>query len=87
MDVSIELPSKKTINILNLGLIISFSIFLAILMADVEFFPYFGSHFDITHLSFIENLDSLSSSFIYYTSPICIILELLIFPGLYFFVN
>lgn len=83
----IDLPSKRTLNILNSALAISFSIFLAILMADVEFFRYFGSHFNITHLGFITDLDALSSSFLYYTSPASMIIEFLIFPGLYLFVN
>lgn len=66
---------------------IFFSMILAIVMADVEFFRYFGFHMNSTHFTFIESWDSMSSSFLNFASPFTTTFELLIIPGAFFFIN
>lgn len=63
------------------------TILLAIMMADVEFFRYFGFHMNSTHFNFIKNWDSMFSSFANFASPFSTTFELVIVPSAFFLIN
>ena len=78
---------KKVLEILIIAATFLFSILIAIMMADVEFFRYFGCHMNSTHFNFIESWKYMSSSFFSFASPTIMAFELLILPGIFFVVN
>ncbi|MCF6148067.1 MAG: sulfatase-like hydrolase/transferase [Candidatus Kuenenia sp.] len=82
-----EIMPDNIIKSLGVSLKIFFSLLLAIMMADVEFFRYFGFHCNITHLNFLNYTGHISSSFFEFSHPLSMVFELLIFPGLFLFVN
>ncbi|GJQ48578.1 MAG: hypothetical protein HKUEN01_09640 [Candidatus Kuenenia stuttgartiensis] len=80
-----DIMPDKIIKIFGISLKVFFSVLLAIMMVNVEFFRYFGFHFNSTHFSFLNYTGHISSSFFEFSNPLCMAFELLIFPGIFLF--
>ncbi|MCR4291273.1 MAG: hypothetical protein NUV76_00185, partial [Candidatus Kuenenia sp.] len=65
-----DIIPDKVIKIFGISLKVFFSVLLAIMMANVEFFRYFGFHFNSTHLRFLNYTGHISSSFFEFSHPL-----------------